>query len=153
MKSRKLGDIEVTIENAAPVVPYYLTAQTFTGKEKIVIKRQERTDEAKGFISKPISTEKVNFYLKSDDGTIEKEYIYENDIDKYVFMEVDKIISEYEGKIIQEETDNIRNGEIKFLSIQMRKAGVFMFYLSVEKMKNYMLVKGNTSPLKMTYPS
>ncbi|NLM98075.1 MAG: molecular chaperone [Halanaerobiaceae bacterium] len=114
MKSRKLGDIEVTIENAAPVVPYYLTAQTFTGKEKIVIKRQERTDEAKGFISKPISTEKVNFYLKSDDGTIEKEYIYENDIDKYVFMEVDKIISEYEGKIIQEETDNIRNGEIKF---------------------------------------
>ncbi|AZO95799.1 molecular chaperone [Halocella sp. SP3-1] len=114
MKSKKLGDIEVSIKNAAPALPYTLIAKTFTGREKVVIHNQERTNQAKGFISKPISTEKIKFYLKSDEGTLEKIYIYENDLSGYTFAEIDEIVSQYEGKIVQEDTDNIKNGEIKF---------------------------------------
>ncbi|MEJ6949907.1 molecular chaperone [Natronospora cellulosivora (SeqCode)] len=114
MKSKKMGDIEVEIKNAAPVVPYSLSAMTFTGEEMEIIKREDRTNQARGHISKPLSTEKIIFYLRSNEGLLEKEYVYENDIGLYTSVDVDKIINKYEGKIFQEDTDIINNGEIKF---------------------------------------
>lgn len=114
IKSKKVGDIEVKIENKAPVIPYSITAFTFTGKEKIVIDSQERIDQAKGHILKPLSAREIKFYLKSDEGLTKKEYLYENDFSDYKPALVEDIIEQYAGKILQEETDTIRNGAVKF---------------------------------------
>lgn len=135
MKSKKLGDIEVSIKNSAPIVPYSLTAKTFTGEDKVVIYSQQRTNQAKGSISKPISTEKIKFYLKSNEGKLEKEYIYDNNLKDYNFSEVDKIIAEYKNKIVQEDTDNIRNGEIKFFVYTDEKSWGF-YVLPIGRMED-----------------
>ncbi|TDX58976.1 molecular chaperone [Orenia marismortui] len=114
MKSKKIGDIEVNIENEAPVIPYSISADIFTGREKVIIDTQERINQAKGNISKPISTEEIKFYLKSEEGILKKEYRYENDLSTYQPIMVEEIINEYQDKISQEDTDTIRNGAIKF---------------------------------------
>jgi hypothetical protein len=114
MKSKKVGDIEFNIENEAPILPYSISSITFTGKEKIIIDTQERISQAKGNISKPVSTEEIKFYLKSEEGVLKKEYIYENNLANYQAIVVEEIVREYQGKISQEDTDTIRNGEVKF---------------------------------------
>ncbi|MGM0501359.1 MAG: molecular chaperone [Bacillota bacterium] len=117
MKAKKLGDIEVEIEHAAPIIPYTISAfsyTTVTRKEKVLIESQQRVNEAKGNISKPLSTEEIKFYLKTDEGVLKKEYVYENNWEQYETTVVEEITNKYQGKISQKDTDIIRNNEVKF---------------------------------------
>ena len=117
MKAKKLGDIEVDINHSAPIIPYAITAHaytTVTREEEILIKSQQRINQARANISKPLSTEEIKFYLKTDEGVLKKEYIYENDWAKYQQTSVEDITKEYRNKIVQQDTDTIRNNEVKF---------------------------------------
>ena len=114
MNSKKLGDIEVKIENDIPVIPYSISAYTFTGEEITIIESQKKIDIAKGNVSKPLSIREINFYLKSHEGALKKEYVYENNFIDYRPVIVEEIVKQYSTKISQEDTDNIRNGEVRF---------------------------------------
>ena len=117
MKAKKLGDIEVDIEHSAPIIPYTISAHSYTTvtrEEVTLIESQQRINQATANISKPLSTEEIKFYLKTDEGVLKKEYIYENDWGQYQTTKVEEITAEYKGKIVQQDTDTIRNNEVKF---------------------------------------
>lgn len=114
MNSKKLGDIEVKIENDIPVIPYSISAYTFTGKEQIIIESQKKINKAKGNISKSLSIKEIKFFLKSHEGALKKEYIYENNFSDYKAVVVEELSLKYSEKISQEDTDSIGNDEVKF---------------------------------------
>jgi len=112
--SKKIGDIEATINNDMPVIPYSVSALTFNKQEKILICSLEKINQAKGFISRPIGVLEIEFYLKSVEGHLRQTYVYKNDFNEYKRALPEEITQEYEGKIFQEDTDTIRNGEVRF---------------------------------------
>ena len=114
IQAKKMGEIEVEINSHSPVMPYLITAYTFTGKEKIIIDNQKEIGSGAGNILKPLSTSEMKFYLKDSQSSLKREYVYKNDFNDYQPMEVDKIIQNYKGKINQIETDKIENKQIKF---------------------------------------
>ncbi len=97
-----------------PVIPYSVSALTFNKQEKILICSLEKINQAKGFISRPIGVLEIEFYLKSVEGHLRQTYVYKNDFNEYKRALPEEITQEYEGKIFQEDTDTIRNGEVRF---------------------------------------
>ena len=112
--SKKIGDIEATIINDMPTIPYSVSAFTFNKQEKILICSLERMNQARGFISRPIGVQEIEFYLKSMEGNLRQTYVYKNNFNDYKVILPEEIIHEYPGKIFQEDTDTIRNGEVRF---------------------------------------
>ena len=114
LNSKKKGDIVVNIENEIPVVPYALSAFTFTGKEIVLMNSMEKIDNIVGSIIKPHTTSEIKFYLKDENDVIKKEYVYFNKETSYDEVSAEVLEEEYYGKILQSDTDTINNGEIKF---------------------------------------
>lgn len=114
INSKTIGEIEATISNEVHVIPYSITAFTHTKQEKTLISSLEKMNQAKGFISRPIGTQEVIFYLKSQEGVLQGEYVYNNNVSTYKPATADDICSQYKGIIFQEDTDTIRNGEARF---------------------------------------
>ncbi|HEX9059364.1 MAG TPA: molecular chaperone [Clostridia bacterium] len=114
VNSKRIGDIEAVIGNDIPIVPYSVSAFTYNKQEKMLIYSLEKINQAKGFISRPIGVMEIEFYLKSPEGNLRQKYIYENDFKEYEQVLPEDIISKYSGKIFQEDTDTIRNGEVRF---------------------------------------
>jgi hypothetical protein len=56
----------------------------------------------------------IEFYLKSSEGVLRQKYVYYNNFDEYEVILPEEITARYEGKVFQEDTDTIRNGEIRF---------------------------------------
>lgn len=113
LNSKKKGDIVVNIENEIPVVPYALSAFTFTGKEVVLMESMERIDNTLGSIIKPNTTAEIKFYLKDENDVIKKEYIYFNN-EEYSETTPEELDSICNGKIVQDDTDNLNDGELKF---------------------------------------
>ncbi|MCX7746235.1 MAG: molecular chaperone [Clostridia bacterium] len=114
INSKKIGDIEASIQNDIPVIPYSVSAFTYNKQEKTLICSLERMNQAKGYISRPIGVEEIEFYLKNPEGILRQKYVYENDFNDYVSIMAEEIVGKHEGKIFQDETDTIRNGEVRF---------------------------------------
>lgn len=114
INSKTIGEIEPSISNEVHVIPYSITAFTHTKQEKTLISSLEKMDHAKGFISRPIGTQEIVFYLKSQEGILQGEYVYNNNFDTYKPITPETLCSEYQGIIFQEDTDTIRNGEARF---------------------------------------
>ena len=112
--SKKVGDIEASIGNDIPVIPYSVSALTFNKQEKMLLYSLEKMNQAKGFISRPIGVQEIEFYLKSHDGSVRQTYVHKNSIDDYKRVLPEEITQDYSGKIFQEDTDTIRNGEVRF---------------------------------------
>ncbi len=116
LKSKKSGDIEVTIKNEVPIIPYSVSAFTYNQQEKMLIYSLEKMNKTQGFISRPLGAEEVEFYLKDAEGNLKHKYIYENAFNEYEKISEDDIEKMYGEEIHQEETDAIRNGEIRFFT-------------------------------------
>lgn len=114
LNSKKKGDIVVDIQNDIPVVPYSLSAYTFTGKEIVLMNSMEKINGIVGSIVKPETTAEIKFYLKDENQNMKKEYVYYNKEDEYEETSADELEKTYYGKIYQEDTDTIDNGEVKF---------------------------------------
>jgi hypothetical protein len=112
--SKKIGDIEATIHNDIPIVPYSISALTYNKQEKMLIYSFDRINQAVGYISRPIGTVEVSFFLKNQDGVMRQEYVLENDFKDYQLTYPEDIVVLYPGKINQEDTDTIKNGETRF---------------------------------------
>ena len=138
LNSKKKGDIVVNIENEIPVVPYALSAFTFTGNEVVLMKSMERMDKGLGSIIKPNTTAEIKFYLKDENDVIKKEYIYFNN-GVYEHTTPENLRIEHQGKIDQEDTDNLQNGELKFFVYTKEDAWGF-YVLPVMREKGELLV-------------
>ena len=116
VNSKTLGNIEISIENEAPVIPYRLSSMDFIGSQKTIIESGEKLTDATGSISKPLSAREVKFYLKNNEGELQKEYVYENQSIDYKKVLVEDLLDEYPGKIRQEDTDTIQDDEVKYFA-------------------------------------
>lgn len=114
INSKKMGDIEASIINDVPVVPYSVSAFTYNKQEVVLLCSLEKMNKVKGYISRPIGVLEIEFFLKSSEGTLRQKYIYYNNFDDYETSLPEEICDRYEGKILQEDTDTIKNGEIRF---------------------------------------
>lgn len=114
INAKTVGQIEATIHNDIAVLPYMVSALTYTKEEKILLYSQEKANQSKGFISRPLGIQDVIFYLKSHDGVLRREYTCPNDFSKYKPTSPEEIINAYPGKIAQEDSDTIRDGEARF---------------------------------------
>ncbi len=121
LKAKKAGDIEVTIKNEVPIIPYSVSAFNYSHKEKMLICSLEKMNKTQGVISRPLGAEDIEFYLKNAEGNLRHKYVYENDFSKYERVSEDSIDEMYGEKIYQEETDTIRNGEIRFFTFPDEK--------------------------------
>lgn len=114
LNSKKIGDIEVNIKNDVPAIPYSVSAFTYNKEEKMLICSLEKMNMANGVISRPLGATHIEFYLKNAQGDLKHKYIYMNDFSEYKEALEEDIVDMYKGEIFQEDTDTIRNGEIKF---------------------------------------
>ena len=114
VNSKTLGNIEISIENEAPIIPYSISAMDFIGNQNVIIENGEKLTQATGSIVKPLSAREVKFYLKNVEGELQKEYVYENQSVNYEEIVVEDLLDKYEGKINQEDTDPIQNNEVKY---------------------------------------
>jgi hypothetical protein len=114
INAKTVGEIEATIHNDIAVIPYTVSALTYNKEEKVLLYSQEKANQSKGFISRPIGIQEVAFSLKSHEGVLRREYICPNDFNEYKAITAEEIIADYPEKIVQEDTDTIRDGEARF---------------------------------------
>lgn len=114
INSKKIGEIEFTIENSLPVVPYSVTAFTFDRKEKVLLGTPRKGEERELYISRPFEVSEVEFYLRGQEGNPRQKYIYINDSGTYGPVFAEDIEEDYGGTISQKDVDTIRDNEVRF---------------------------------------
>ncbi|SCY38146.1 hypothetical protein SAMN02787081_02301 [Lysinibacillus fusiformis] len=114
LNAKKIGMIETTVTNNAPIVPYSVSAFTHNRQEKLLISSLERLNQIHGTISRPWGVTEVEFFLTGSDHQTTQKYTYFNRQENFVPVLYESIVSFYSNKIPQDETDSIANGEVKF---------------------------------------
>ncbi|MCH1625991.1 molecular chaperone [Fredinandcohnia quinoae] len=114
ISDRKLGKVEASITNDAPITPYSVSAYTHTQVEKVLISSLKRMSVVRGSISRPVTVKEVEFFLRGNEGDIRRKLIYWNDSKSYTPVLFEEIKETFGDKIPQDETDTIGNGEVKF---------------------------------------
>lgn len=125
LNSKRRGDIEVSIKNQIPIVPYSVSAFTYTKEEKMLIYSLEKVKQSQGFISRPLGALEVEFYLKNAEEILKHKYVYENNFREYELISEEEIREGYGEEIYQEDIDTIRNGEIRFFVFAHEKSWGF----------------------------
>jgi len=109
----KLGYMNVSPNYHVGGVPYEIMAYTHEGKEKILVHSFDR-DGHIGFISRFKVGKQLDIHLNYSTGELLKIYYYECNIKDFEQTTQESINAKYSGTVIQEETDIILEGEMKF---------------------------------------
>lgn len=112
-QNKKLGLMEINHTYETEALPYEVMAYTHEDREKILIHCLQKVERT-GHISRFIEGEQICLYLKNGEGKILKSYLYEYKPEELKATTYGDIAKEIGNKILQEETDNIVNGESKF---------------------------------------
>lgn len=113
LKAKKGGYAEVTMSHRPAALPYIITADTHTGEEKVLIAR--RGDEnTSGHISRFVEGVALKLQLKDLTGQERFTYVYETQQSDFKQVTYEQIAEKYQATIIQDETDNIVENEVKF---------------------------------------
>ena len=110
--NRQLGYMEIRSEYQAGSLPYEIMAYTHEGKEKILVHKLEREDHI-GYISRFMVGKQLDIHLLNSMGEHLKTYYYECSTG-FEQITQEEINRRYAGTVIQEETDIILEGEMKF---------------------------------------
>ncbi|MNJ29773.1 hypothetical protein D3C77_243530 [compost metagenome] len=128
LNARKSGVIEAKITNQAAVIPYSVTAYTHNGREVRLIQHLDRSDGAPGAISRPSEVAEVELFLRGSDGGVRQKYKYMNQPKAYTAMLYEDIAKRLDGRIPQDDTDSIMNGETKFFVFADHQAWGFQVF-------------------------
>lgn len=109
----KLGYMNVSREYQVGSLPYEICAYTHENQEKILIKSLDPEDHI-GCISRFRIGNQLDLYLNDEQGKRLKTYYYEYNTAAFTKTTQEEINREYGGTVIQEETDIIVEGEMKF---------------------------------------
>jgi len=109
----KLGYIEVNQTCRTGRLPYEIMAYTHENKEKILIQSLSKEDHI-GYISRYRIGRQLDLYLSDGRGNRLKTFYFEYDAGKFKKTTQEEINERYGGTVIQEETDTIVEGEMKF---------------------------------------
>lgn len=109
----KRGYMKVNQDYQVRTLPYEIMAYTHENQEKILIRSLDEEDQI-GCISRFMVGKQLDLYLSDEKGKRLKAYYFEYDTETFVRTTQEDIEREYEKSVIQEETDTILEGEMKF---------------------------------------
>lgn len=109
----KRGYMKVNQCYQVGTLPYEIMALTHENEEKILIKSLDREDHI-GYISRFMIGNQLDLYLNNERGERLKTYYFEYDTSKFEKTTQEEIDRCYQNTVIQEETDIIMEGEMKF---------------------------------------
>lgn len=112
-KNLKLGYMKVNQKYRVNALPYEVTAYTHENREKILI-HSLRKEQDIGCISRFRIGEQLDLYLRDETGNRLRAYHFGYDVSTFVHVTQEDFNEQYTGAVIQEETDIIVEGEIKF---------------------------------------
>lgn len=109
----KLGYMQVNEKYHVGSLPYEIMAFTHENKEKILIRSLDAQDHI-GHISRFHIGNQLDLYLNDGQGRRLKTYYFQYDTSKFEETTQEEIDTLYAGTVIQEQTDIILEGEMKF---------------------------------------
>lgn len=109
----KRGYMKMNQRYQVGTLPYEIMALTHENKEKILIKSLDHEDHI-GYISRFMIGNQLDLYLNNEQGERLKTYYFEYDTSKFEQTTQEEIDRKYQNTVIQEETDIILEGEMKF---------------------------------------
>lgn len=109
----KLGYMKVNEKYRVGSLPYEIMAFTHENREKILIKSLDAQDHI-GHISRFHIGNQLDLYLNDGQGRRLKTYYFGYDTSKFEETTQEEIDTLYAGTVIQEQTDIILEGEMKF---------------------------------------
>ncbi|MDE7272176.1 MAG: hypothetical protein K2N95_03810 [Lachnospiraceae bacterium] len=109
----KLGYMKVNEKYRVGSLPYEIMAFTHENREKILIKSLDAQDHI-GHISRFHIGNQLDLYLNDGQGRRLKTYYFRYDTSKFEETTQEAIDTLYAGTVIQEQTDIILEGEMKF---------------------------------------
>lgn len=109
----KRGYMKVNQRYQVGTLPYEIMALTHENKEKILIKSLDREDQI-GYISRFMIGNQLDLYLNNERGERLKTYYFRYDTSEFEKTTQEEIDRCYQNAVIQEETDIILEGEMKF---------------------------------------
>lgn len=121
----KLGYMKVNQDYQVGSLPYEIMALTHENREKILVKSLDPEDHI-GYISRFRVGNQLDLYLYDDQGRRLRTYHYGYDSSAFHKTTQEEIDLEYAGTVIQEETDIILEGEMKFFVWVSRKRWGFV---------------------------
>lgn len=121
----KRGYMKVNQDYQVRTLPYEIMAYTHENQEKILIRSLDEEDQI-GCISRFMVGKQLDLYLSDEKGKRLKAYYFEYDTETFVRTTQEEIEREYETSVIQEETDTILEGEMKFFVWVSRKRWGFL---------------------------
>jgi hypothetical protein len=121
----KRGYMKVNQDYQVRTLPYEIVAHTHENQEKILIRSLD-PEEHIGCISRFMIGKQLDLYLNDDKGKRLKSYYFEYDTETFERTTQDEIDNQYGGSVIQEETDTILEGEMKFFAWVSRKRWGFV---------------------------
>lgn len=116
VNSSKIGYTNVSLEYCMPMIPYSISGFTHENKEKMLIYSLDQ-EQRYGFLSRNKSIAQLELFLKDGSGKLQNRYTYRNDYREYVpvlYEEIAEKYAEYAQYIIQDDTDDIVDTEVKF---------------------------------------
>lgn len=124
-KNRKLGYMKINQSYQVHALPYEVMAYTHENKEKTLIHSLRKGQDI-GYISRFRIGEQLDLYLHDERGRKLKAYHFTYDVKKFTQVTQENFDKKYAGTVIQEETDTILEGEIKFFVWPSKEKWGFM---------------------------
>ncbi|MDE6847457.1 MAG: hypothetical protein K2J99_17055 [Lachnospiraceae bacterium] len=124
-KNLKLGYMKINQKYRVNALPYEVTAYTHENRDKILI-HSLRKEQDIGYISRFKIGEQLDLYLRDETGQKLKVYHFNYDVASFIHVTQENFNEQYTGTVIQEQTDIIVEGEIKFFVWPARDRWGFM---------------------------
>lgn len=124
-KNCKLGYMKINQGCRVNALPYEVMAYTHENKEKILIHSLEKEQDI-GYISRFKIGEQLDLHLNDEKGRSLKVYHFAYNMASFTHVTQENIDEKYAGTVIQEETDTILEGEVKFFVWASKERWGFM---------------------------
>lgn len=121
----KRGYMKVNQNYQVRTLPYEIMAYTHENQEKILIRSLDQ-EEHIGCISRFMVGKQLDLYLNDEKGKHLKTCYFQYDTASFDQTTQEEIDTQYAGSVIQEETDTILEGEMKFFVWVSRKRWGFI---------------------------
>ncbi|HIS62121.1 MAG TPA: hypothetical protein IAC14_07730 [Candidatus Scybalomonas excrementigallinarum] len=135
----KLGYMKIKQEYDVRTLPYEIMAFTHENKEKVLIHSFDE-GETIGCISRFHIGRQLDLYLRDEHKNVLKTYYFTYETSKFSKTTQEEIDAQYAGSVIQEETDIILEGEMKFFVWASKKQ--WGFYVLPILREGELLYKG-----------
>lgn len=138
LKDKKFGVADITITGEKAAFPYIISAFNHEGEEKQLINGLNRR-KTMGYISRNMADVTLKLFLKDPEGNLKYTYTLNVDPNQFENIEADKVISKYDGQIIQDDLDDIFEREMKFFVLSEESSWGF-FVVSMYRLDDKLYI-------------